>query len=137
MNLPQISGFNQLSNYSYNPDQVNFTYTGDVESNVTWFISGENYDKSTHVQFTPESEKVNETSRRFQLKVDMSKFKDGAQPVDVKGKIGFESENVTLPYPDREVMTRIFKRGEYFMSSFQLIIISSYDTMIFEFEISL
>ena len=69
------------------------------------------YDVGKHTQFTPGMEEVNKTSRLFLLNVDMTKFADGAKPVEVKGKIEFANENVTLPYPEKNVNTTIYKRG--------------------------
>ena len=56
-------------------------------------------------------EEVNKTSRTFLLNVDMTKFADGAKPIEVKGKIEFANESVTLPYPEKNVNTTIYKRG--------------------------
>ncbi|XP_063686582.1 uncharacterized protein LOC134820273 isoform X2 [Bolinopsis microptera] len=104
-----VFSYTDLYKFTYNPTQINYTYNGDVESQVTWIIDGDMYDEGKHTQFTPTTE-VNKTSRKFLLAVDMTKFAAGAKPVEVKGKIGFESENVTVPYPEKNVNTTIYKR---------------------------
>ena len=83
-----------------------------MESKVTWSMNGGDYDESKHAQFTVVSpEKVNETSVRFLLNVSMNKFEDEAEPVTVKGEIKFENKSVTVPHPEKHVMTKVFKRG--------------------------
>ena len=87
-----------------------------MNSNVTWWIDGTEYDSSQHEAFTPGYDvSESRSSIKFILTVDMSKLDEGADPVNVKAMIRFDSEenneNVTQPYPSEQVMTTVYKRG--------------------------
>ena len=87
-----------------------------MDSNVTWWIGGAEYDNSQHAAFTPGYDvSESRSSIKFILTVDMSKLDEGADPVNVKAMIVFDSEendgNVTQPYPSEHVETTMYKRG--------------------------
>ena len=105
--IPELSS---LEPYYYSPENIEITYKGSYEPDITWHIDEQVYSSQNHVQLTPSVLSAWSGSIIvFSLALDMGQFPATMPPFTVQASILFtEGSETSL---DTETAT-VYKRGK-------------------------